>query len=763
MDYTSEIAARLGLNSDDVAGVIALLQERSDGFCLAHNNLTRDLSLGLDDVASIHEQYQELHGFEKRRSELLRRIKRTGKTSAPIFAHLEKVKDIPSLEAIYHLHQEKVFSYDAEDEASADSLAGQIWKGELDSASVGAQDTNWPAIAAFLSLRLLLDGDLVIELAQSVRKTAKIACRASNRNKKGEEKYRQYFDCEKPLSSVAWQDALAIRAGQKENILRFRLEFDDKPARDVLAKYLSNHPMKLSDDQRASLLEESYSKIFRPYLEKYSYAEFAEKIDHDACRSYAENLFSLLMEPPLGPCWVLGIYTTAKSGCFLVAIDGGGELLASMEIHPFRSKQDANKARKIVSDYCQRYRIEALAIGKGPGSREMENFLRKMSRDQLNDAGVFFVRDGGVRLLANHSSLLSDCGSMKAPFRFAIALARMLQNPLFELLKIEPEQLPLGPYQKQVNQALLKNKITNTILDCLFRVGVDINLAPEQLLSLVPGLSEIQVKAIVSRRKQDDHFDNLTQLKQPPVKLSDLSFDRATCFLRLHGGENPLDALPLHPDFYPLVEKMVADAQTDLSSFLSNSEQISQIKADQYVDDNNKKSTLEYVLWVLSMPSGDPRGRLQPVRFDPDVLGLEDLKPGIILDGVVTNVTDFGAFVNIGVGQDGLVHVSEMSYEFIDDPQNIVTAGQATKVKVIDVDLGRKRISLSIKQTQKPPPKPAKPPAAARRKVRAKTNKHQERQARPQKSAKPKFDSPFSSLYLENGVVKLKDDKKKKR
>jgi uncharacterized protein len=502
----------------------------------------------------------------------------------------------------------------------------------------------------------------------------------------------------------------------------------------------------------------------------------------------------------------------------MAALDGKGDLLASTTFELSKGADKVEEAKKVVGAYCSRYQVEAIAVGNGTGGRDTETFLRGLDRESLNDAPVVLVNEAGASVYSASEAARQEFPDLDVTLRGAISIGRRLQDPLAELVKIEPKSIGVGQYQHDVDQDALKLALDDVVESCVNAVGVDVNTASPQLLSYVAGIGPARAQALVSHRRAQGRFTDRRHLLRVPG-LGPKTFEQAAGFLRIHAGDNPLDASAVHPERYELVQRMAADLSVDVAALMSDVEARAKIDPNKYVNGEVGLPTLQDIMTELARPGRDPRDRFEPVRFDPNVTEIAHLQEGMVLEGVVTNVADFGAFVDVGVHQDGLVHLSELSWTYTEDPNKRVAVGDHVKVKVIGVDRERRRISLSIKQTTPAPkrPEPAprpqlprppresrapqergprpgdgrpgergprpgdgrpseRPPYDRERRpdARGPERRPDQRDRRPDqrdrgrpggrpeerpaaKAGKPHWDSPFAVLFMENGVVKIKD------
>jgi len=794
IDFAAEISSTLQLPVAGVTQTLALLDDEATIPFIARYRKEATGNLDEVQIAAVRDRYEYLRKLADRRETVLKTIAELGRLTDELRDKIMQTRDAAELEDLYlpFKPKRKTRASQAID-SGLEPLADLIWaQGDLEATpdEIAARFVNpeknvpdaaaaWLGARDIVAERINLDPEIRNRLRDLFQRTGVIVSNVKKGKEKPGAKFRDYFDFSESVKTIPSHRMLAIRRGEAEGFLGYRVAVDREKAMEIIRhQTVTNDQAPLTEHLLAAGAD-AYDRLLLPSIEGYIRNELRQQADKDAIQVFAKNLRRLLMAPPLGGKWVLGVDPGLRTGCKLVALDGRGELLASTTIYPEKGETSRNEAVETIERYCQRYRIQAIAIGNGTGGREIETFIRQMGRDRLNDAQVVLVSEAGASVYSASDTARQELPDLDVTLRGAVSIGRRLQDPLAELVKIEPKAIGVGQYQHDVDQDQLKGALDETVESCVNAVGVDLNLASPQLLSYVSGLNPSRAQAIVRHRAKHGTFRNRQELLQV-ANIGPKTFTLAAGFLRIRGGDNPLDASAVHPERYDLVENIARDLGASSLELLSDDELRTKIHVEKYISDDVGLPTLRDIMEELAKPGRDPREKLKPVQFNPEITDIGHLKEGIILEGVVTNVTDFGAFVDIGVHQDGLVHVSELTWDFTNDAGKVVAVGQQVKVKVIGVDLERKRISLSIKQTTEAPPRPKQPPRREEHQ-RSERPPHREPRQHPAggdgkrppmrkpdrvqergfKTAKPRHDSPFSVLFMENGVLKMRDDPKK--
>lgn len=508
------------------------------------------------------------------------------------------------------------------------------------------------------------------------------------------EKYRDYFDFSAPLSRCPSHRILAIRRGEVEGFLRVSISPDDEKCLDRLVPRYAKNDTEAAD-QVEDAVTDSYKRLLKPSIE----TEFAnlskEQADEAAIAVFAENLRQLLLAPPLGQKRILGVDPGYRTGCKLVCLDEQGNLLHNETIYPHPPQNEFTKSASKVVKLVSTYRIDAIAIGNGTASRETERFITSLRYEK--EVKVFVVSESGASVYSASKIAREEFPEYDVTVRGAVSIGRRLSDPLAELVKIDPKSIGVGQYQHDVDQTKLKRSLDQTVENCVNLVGVNLNTASKHLLTYVSGLGEVLAQNIVNWRTENGPFHSRKELKKVP-RLGEKAFEQCAGFLRIPDAENPLDNSAVHPESYAIVEQMAEDLQCTVKELIRNKPLIGTIDINRYKTEKVGKETLTDILQELEKPGRDPRTKVQVLEFDPNIRAINDLKEGMILPGIVTNITNFGCFVDVGIKENGLVHISELADRFVSNPTDVVSLHQHVKVRVLSVDLERKRIQLSMKQ-----------------------------------------------------------------
>jgi len=548
-------------------------------------------------------------------------------------------------------------------------------------------------------------------------------------------KFRDYFDWEEPVPKAPSHRVLAMRRGEKEGFIDLRISPPQDEALALLEAIFVKGENAASQEVKEAV-HDGYRRLLSVSMETDVRLETKKRADREAIKVFTDNLRELLLAPPLGQKSVTAIDPGIRTGCKIACLDPQGKLLQTDTIYLFKSENAKLSSAKAVKELVDTYKVEAIAIGNGTAGRETEAFINTLPFS--DSIPVVMVNESGASVYSASEAAREEFPDLDLTFRGAVSIGRRLMDPLAELVKIDPKSIGVGQYQHDVNPLALKRSLDDVVMSCVNAVGVDINTASQQLLTYVSGLGPQLAKNIVTYRDEHGALSSREELKKVS-RLGPKAFEQAAGFLRIRNGDNPLDVSAVHPESYGIVETMARDLGLGVTDLLENDMLREKIDPNRYVTDTVGIPTLTDILAELAKPGRDPRKQFESFKFKEGVEKIEHVQPGMSLPGVVTNVTAFGAFVDIGVHQDGLVHISQMANRFIKDPNEVVKVHQHITVKVLDVDLERKRISLSMKQdavqepekTRKAPKKPAKRPKAKR----------------PQKSEPGPFNNPFTKTF----------------
>lgn len=507
-------------------------------------------------------------------------------------------------------------------------------------------------------------------------------------------KYRNYFQFEEKLSRCQSHRLLAVRRGEEEGFLRVSIApaDDDACLESLYRQYKRNNGACWEQFQLA--IDDAYKRLLKPSIESEFARSSKQKADEEAIRVFADNLRQLLLAPPLGQKRVLGIDPGYRTGCKVVCLDAQGNLLHNETIYPHPPKNERKKAEIKIQHLVEAYNIDAISIGNGTASRETEEFITNIR--YTKPVKVFVVSEDGASVYSASAVARAEFPEYDVTVRGAVSIGRRLMDPLAELVKIDPKSIGVGQYQHAVDQALLKKSLDQTVESCVNLVGVNVNTASKELLTYISGLGPVLAQNIVQYRAENGPFDSRKDLKKVP-RLGEKAFEQCAGFLRIPNGSNPLDNSAVHPESYPVVEKMAADLHCTVGELMKRKELKQQIRLEQYQTDQIGMPTLQDIMKELDKPGRDPRSEIQEFSFNSDIHTIDDLQEGMILPGIVTNITNFGCFVDVGIKENGLVHISELADRFVSNPADVVSIHQHVQVRVLSIDTTRKRVQLSMK------------------------------------------------------------------
>ncbi|MEX2370293.1 MAG: Tex family protein [Bacteroidales bacterium] len=702
--FEEVISKKLNLGLVQVKNTLELIDEGSTVPFISRYRKERTGSMDEVQVASVRDEYEQLKELVKRQEYVLKTIDEQGKLTPDLRSKIEDTLDMKTLEDIYlpFKPKRKTRATVARDKG-LEPLARIIIKQQqllleksaaefvneevqtIEDALQGARDI----IAEWISENLRARNMVRNHFSRSAVIYSKLI--------KGKEeegaKYRDYFEFSEHLKKCPSHRILAMRRGEKEGFLKIIVE----PEEVNVLRDLDNMFVEGNYDvsQQVELaVHDSYKRLLAPSIENEFKAESKEKADMEAIRVFAENLRQLLLSSPLGEKRVLALDPGYRSGCKLVCLDAQGTLLHNATIYPHPPQSDRSGASRKVSALVQQYKIEAIAIGNGTASRETERFIKLVRLPE--DVRVYVVNEAGASIYSASQIARDEFPDYDVTVRGAVSIGRRLMDPLAELVKIEPKSIGVGQYQHDVDQGKLKKSLDDVVESCVNMVGVDVNTASQHLLTYVSGLGPALAKNIVSHRGENGPFKSREALRTI-ARMGDKAFEQCAGFLRISNAVNPLDNSAVHPESYNVVEKMAKDKGCKLSELVKDESLINSLEIQRYVDDKVGIPTLKDIIEELKKPGRDPRQDIEIFEFSRDVISVSDLKPGMELPGLVTNITNFGAFVDVGVKQDGLVHISQLADKFVKDPNEVVKLNQKVIVRVLEVDERRNRISLSMK------------------------------------------------------------------
>lgn len=699
------IAKRLMLPEKQVENTILLLNEGCTIPFIARYRKERTGSLDEVQIAAISEQYAKMQELTKRKDTICKTIEEQGKLTADLKRKIEATWDATELEDIYlpfkpkrrtkaQIARENGLEPLAtilllQREQQPEAVAKRFLKGDIksvDEALAGAKDIIAEAIS---------EDETVRQQIRSVfRREAVITSKAvkSKREEEGAQKFADYFEFSEPLKRCSSHRLLAMRRGESEGFLKVNIDVDSEQCTEkIRKKYV--HGLGKCQQLVGEACDDAYKRLVRPSVE----TEFAntskEAADEEAIKVFAENLRQLLLAAPLGQKRVMAVDPGIRTGCKVVCLSELGDLLHHSVVYTIGNKS-GNDALAAFTRLVSRYDVEAIAVGNGTASRETTDILR-----QIDNVPVYVVSEDGASIYSASENGRNEFPDLDLTVRGAISIGRRLMDPLAELVKIDAKSIGVGQYQHDVNQTKLKQSLDRTVESCVNQVGVNLNTASKHLLTYVSGLGPSLAQNIVDYRHEHGAFASRSELKKVP-RLGSVAYEQCAGFLRIPNARNPLDNSAVHPERYALVEVMAKEQRCRVSDLIGNHERLKRIPLQQFVTSEVGLPTLHDILKELEKPGLDPREQLEEFRFDERVHTVEDLIVGMELPGIVTNITNFGAFVDIGVHQDGLVHISQMADKFIKDPNEVVKLHQHVRVRVIEVDLRRKRIALSMRSTR---------------------------------------------------------------
>ena len=702
-----QIANLLNLNTKDVTATIDLIDEGATVPFISRYRKEATGSLDEVQVAKIRDEIERLRQLEDRREFILKSIDSQNKLSDELKKLIFEAETLSKLEDLYLPYKPKRRTKATiAKEKGLDSLAHFILEQknnfifEEAEKFISIEKGVHSVIEALEGARdiiaeIISENALVRESIRDLfKKTANIKSKVIKGKEDVGEKFNDYFEWEEKLMSCPSHRLLAMRRGEKEDVLILDLVVDNDEALSLIEKKIITTRGEAANQLKESIID-GYKRLLNPSIEAEMRLHTKQIAEEKSILVFADNLRELLLASPLGEKAILGIDPGFRSGCKIVALNKQGKLLQEAVIYPHEPQKQKNEAEMIVLAFCQKHQIEAIAIGNGTASRETEQFIRNI--DILpKEISVIVVSEAGASVYSASDVAREEFSDYDLTVRGAVSIARRLADPLAELVKIDPKAIGVGQYQHDVDQTLLKNKLDEVVGSCVNAVGVELNTASKQLLSYVSGIGPNLAQNIVDYRNENGPFKSRKELLKVP-RMGEKVFELAAGFLRVRDGIHPLDKSAVHPESYYIVETMAKDVNASIIDLIENKELRSKIKPANYVTELIGLPTLKDIIIELDKPGRDPRKSFEIFSFDESVHNINDLREGMRLPGIVTNVTNFGAFVDIGVHQDGLVHISQLAENFIDDPNKVVKVGQKVWVNVSEIDVKRKRIALSMK------------------------------------------------------------------
>ena len=702
----SLIAQQTGLNERYISNVIELLQ---DGATIPFiSRYRKEATNGMTEVevATVSNLLDEFTELKKRKEFILQNIDNQGKLTDELKQRINDCWDSNQLEDLYLPYKQKRRTRaQIAREAGLEPMANIIQsQKEVPLEKITQRYLNPEKGVETVEQVIQGAQDIIAERVsenerarQTLRTTFSMHAQITSRLVKGKDvegqNFRDYFDWSEPLARCSSHRLLAMRRGESEGILRVTISVDDEPAVERIARQFVHGNGECSRLVYEAV-RDGYKRLLEPSISNEFGASSKQRADEEAIRIFVRNLEQLLMASPLGQKRVMGIDPGFRTGCKVVCLDSEGNLLHHDVIYPHPPRNERIQALRTISNLVEKYRIQAISIGNGTAGRETEDFVRHL--DLPEDIEVYSVSEDGASIYSASEIARQEFPDEDVTVRGAVSIGRRLMDPLAELVKIDPSSIGVGQYQKDVNQTALKKSLDQTVISCVNRVGVNVNTASRYLLTYVSGLGPALADNIINYRTQNGPFRTRHELMKVP-RMGAKAFEQSAGFLRIQGGTEPLDNSAVHPERYALVEKMAHDQGCSVETLMKDKSTREKIDIKQYVSAQVGLPTLQDIMAELDKPGRDPRGPLQQFAFDPTVHEITDLHAGQVLPGIVTNVTNFGAFVDIGVHIKGLVHVSQLSDRYVKDPNQVVSLHQHVMVRVLSVDLQRERISLSMK------------------------------------------------------------------
>ena len=705
---TEIIAKELNLSKQSVENTLRLLDEGATIPFIARYRKER--TFGLDEVAitDIRDAFKRYSDLEKRRAAILKSIEEQSLLNSDLKEKIESATDLAALEDLYLPYKPKrktrasvarekgleglakmIMAQNVPDfEFKAERLIGRNGVEDMDDAISGALDiiAEWISERAYIraSLRRLFksQADFIAKKVKSVEDEKGI--------------YKNYYDWSEKAHRAPSHRILAMFRGEREGVLRLKIRPLEEKAMELILRGIIKQP-SVTEDLLSKAANDSYKRLIAPSLEVELRKELKEQADRKAINVFGENLRQLLLAPPLGQKRILAIDPGFRTGCKVVCLDEQGKLLHNETIYPHPPQREHKQSIKKISSLVQMYKIDAIAIGNGTAGRETESLIRRIQFDRKIQAVM--VNENGASVYSASKLAREEFPEYDVTVRGAISIGRRLMDPLAELVKIEPKAIGVGQYQHDVDQKLLQSALTDVVSSAVNQVGVELNTASKELLQYVSGLGPVLAENIINYRNENGAFQNRNQLKKV-ARFGAKVFEQAAGFIRISDSENPLDNTAVHPESYSVVKRIANNQNMSIPDLIGNKDLLQKLSIDDYVDNETGSFTLKDIIEELSKVGRDKRERIEFFEFDSSVHKVEDLHEGMILPGIITNITAFGAFVDVGVHQDGLVHISELANRFVSDLNDVVKLNQKVQVKVVGIDLVRKRLQFSIKQVE---------------------------------------------------------------
>ncbi|MBY7997165.1 RNA-binding transcriptional accessory protein [Vibrio fluvialis] len=717
------IAKELNVRSEQVIAAVKLIDDGNTVPFIARYR--KEVTGGLDDtqLRTLDSRLAYLREMDDRRQTILKSIQEQGKLTPELEQAIQDADSKTRLEDLYLPYKPKRRTKgQIAIEAGLEPLADKLWtQPETDpereaeryiAADKGIDDSKaaLDGARAIIMERIAEDANLLEKIRQHLTRNAEIVSRVVEGKERDGEKFKDYFDHREPISKVPSHRALAMLRGRNEGFLTLTLNADpelEETARQsycetLIAEHYGIHLSQAAADAwRKQVISWSWRIKVSMHMETELMSAMKERAEIDAIDVFATNLKDLLMAAPAGPRATLGLDPGLRTGCKVAVVDATGKVLATDTIYPHQPHNQYDRAMASVAALVKQHHVDLIAIGNGTASRETDAFAADLIKRGNLKVQKITVSEAGASVYSASELAAKEFPNLDVSLRGAVSIARRLQDPLAELVKIDPKSIGVGQYQHDVSQSMLAKRLDAVVEDCVNAVGVDVNTASPALLTRVAGLSSTLAQNIVDYRDENGRFDSRSALKKVP-RLGPKAFEQCAGFLRIMDGKNPLDASAVHPEAYPVVKDIAEKNQKAIKALIGNSEFLRNLRAVDYTDEHFGVPTVSDIIKELDKPGRDPRPEFKTATFADGVNEVSDLEIGMVLEGVVSNVANFGAFVDIGVHQDGLVHISALTDRFVSDPREVVKAGDIVKVKVMEVDVQRKRIALTMRLNDEP-------------------------------------------------------------
>ena len=706
MDKIQFIQQNISIQEKQINAVLQLLSEDCTIPFIARYRKDKTGNLGEVEIEQIQKLSKNFDEIQKRKESVLKSIEEQEKLTPELRAKIEQSFDLQEIEDLYlPFKKRRKTKADAAKEKGLEPLAKIIMAQKNGDIEQTAQNYLNKEVS---SVEEALQGtrDIIAEwinenifirknLRRIFQRKAVISSKVVKTKKEEEEaqKYAQYFDWSEPLNKIPSHRLLAMLRAEKEGFIKVSIDIDKEEILTFMEGSLVKTASPSCAEQIILAAQDAYKRLLEPSISNEILQEAKIKADEKAISIFSENLTQLLLASPLGEKRILAIDPGYRTGCKVVCLDEKGDLLHNETIYPHVPQKETAIAMKKIRSMVEAYHIEAISIGNGTASRETEFFIKKIAFDR--PLQVFVVSEAGASVYSASKIARDEFPDYDITVRGAVSIGRRLSDPLAELVKIDPKSIGVGQYQHDVDQTLLKEELDSTVVKCVNSVGININTASKSLLSYVSGIGEKLAENIVAYRTENGAFVDRNQIKKVP-RLGEKAFQQAAAFIRIKDGKNPLDNSSVHPEAYKIVEKMAKDLGIKTIDLIANEEKIKQIAPEKYTIEDIGILGIKDILKELLKPGLDPRKTSKVFEFDPNIKTFEDLKTGMILPGIVSNITAFGCFVDIGIKENGLVHISQLKDGFVSDPSEVVKLHQQVKVKIIEIDTERKRIALSM-------------------------------------------------------------------